>query len=94
VEESSSAGRRFTVLHSWCRRRRRRRIGDLGTETSLNAKLDAALAALEAGNTTDACGSLGAMIDQITAPIGKKISAADAAALIADVDRMRAVIGC
>jgi hypothetical protein len=34
------------------------------------------------------------MINQITAQIGKKISAADAAALIADVDRMRAVIGC
>jgi alpha-tubulin suppressor-like RCC1 family protein len=65
-----------------------------GTETSLTAKLDAAVASLAAGNTSAACGQLDAMINQITAQIDKKISAAHAATLIADINRIRAVVGC
>ncbi|HVE77384.1 MAG TPA: HYR domain-containing protein, partial [Gemmatimonadaceae bacterium] len=65
-----------------------------GTETSLKAKLDAALASLVAGNTSAACGQLDAMINQITAQIDKKITQAHAQTLIDEIDRIRAVIGC
>jgi hypothetical protein len=65
-----------------------------GTETSLKAKLEAALAALAAGNTSAACGQLDAMVNQINANVPTKISRADADALIADINRIQAAIGC
>jgi hypothetical protein len=65
-----------------------------GTETSVQAKLSAALDALNAHNLADACGSLGALINQINAQTGKKISFADAQALIATVQRIRSAAGC
>jgi hypothetical protein len=65
-----------------------------GTETSVQAKLSAALDALNAHNVVDACGSLGALINQINAQTGKKISLADAQALIAVVQRIRSAAGC
>lgn len=65
-----------------------------GTETSVQAKLSAALDALNARNVVDACGSLGALINQINAQAGKKISFGDAQALIATVQRIRSAAGC
>lgn len=65
-----------------------------GTETSVQAKLSAALDALNARNVVDACGSLGALINQINAQAGKKISFADAQALLATVQRIRSAAGC
>jgi hypothetical protein len=65
-----------------------------GTETSVQAKLSAALTALAAHNLSDACGSLGALINQINAQTGKKISAADAQVLIMTVQRIRSAAGC
>jgi hypothetical protein len=49
---------------------------------------------LNAHNVVDACGSLGALINQINAQTGKKISLADAQALIAVVQRIRSAAGC
>jgi HYR domain/PA domain len=65
-----------------------------GTETSVQAKLSAALGALSARNLSDACGSLGALINQINAQTGKKISLTDAQALMATVQRIRSAAGC
>jgi alpha-D-ribose 1-methylphosphonate 5-triphosphate synthase subunit PhnG len=65
-----------------------------GTETSVQAKLAAALDALNAHDVVDACGSLGALINQISAQTGKKISLADAQALIATAQRIRSAAGC
>lgn len=65
-----------------------------GTETSLEQKLAAALAALAAGERDAACGLLQALINQVNAQSGKKITAADAAVLIAEAERIRAVLGC
>lgn len=65
-----------------------------GTETSLLAKLNAAFDSLAAGSTTAACGTLNAMINQIDAQTGTKISATAAATLINDINRIRGAIGC
>ena len=65
-----------------------------GTETSVQAKLSAALDALNAHDVVDACGSLGALINQINAQTGKKISLSDAQALLATVQRIRSAAGC
>jgi hypothetical protein len=65
-----------------------------GTETSLKAKLEAALAALAAGNKSAACGQLDAMVNQINANVPTRISRADADALIGDINRIQAATGC
>jgi len=66
-----------------------------GTATSLTTKLDAALAAANAGDVTTACAKLQAFINETQAQAGKrKISQADATALIAEAQRIRAVLGC
>lgn len=65
-----------------------------GTETSVQAKLSAALTALSATNLSDACGSLNALINQINAQAGKKISVGDAQILITTVQRIRSAAGC
>jgi Right handed beta helix region len=54
-----------------------------GTENSLLAKLNAALASVNQGNTESARGQLGAFINEVSAQSGKKIPAQQAAALIA-----------
>jgi alpha-tubulin suppressor-like RCC1 family protein len=65
-----------------------------GTTKSLEAKLNSALAALEAGNTAGACAALAAFINEVNAQAGKKISASDAAALIAEATVIMGQIGC
>lgn len=72
---------------------------DLGlapsTSTSLQAKLNSALAALDAGNTAEACASLQAFINALNAQAGKKkVSTADAAALIETANAIRTQLGC
>lgn len=64
------------------------------TATSAVKLLDDATAALAAGTTPPACGKLGAVANKILAKSGKDITAVDAAALIGDLDRIRAVAGC
>jgi len=65
-----------------------------GTATSLTTKLDAALAAANAGDIATACATLQDFINETQAQAGKKISTADAASLIAAAQRIRAVLGC
>src|SRR6266576_4319752 len=65
-----------------------------GTATSLTTKLDAALAAANAGDVATACARLQDFISETQAQAGKKISTADAASLIAAAQRIRAVLGC
>jgi len=65
-----------------------------GTATSLTTKLDAALAAANAGDFATACVRLQDLINETQAQAGKKISTADAASLIAAAQRIRAVLGC
>jgi ELWxxDGT repeat protein len=66
-----------------------------GTKKSLLAKLDAAMAAIGAGDDSEACDELKAFVNQVKAQAGKKqISAGQAAALIADAEQISDVIGC
>jgi hypothetical protein len=65
-----------------------------GTQTSLDAKLSAALAALAAGDTADACTDLASLISEARAQSGKKLSVDDANQVISNVQQIRAVIGC
>ena len=54
-----------------------------GTQNSLNSKLQAAVAAVQRGNTNAAANQLNAFINQLQAQAGKEISASSAAALSA-----------
>lgn len=65
-----------------------------GTENSLLAKLNAALAALAAGDTKTACNNLDAFINEVQAQSGKKIPAPDAAALIKLAEEIKTALGC
>jgi hypothetical protein len=67
---------------------------DRGTENSLTSMLDAALKALQAGDTATACGSLTALINHAQAQSGKKLTVARADEIIALATRIRNAIGC
>ena len=61
---------------------------------SLNAKLNGILAAINAGQTANACTQLNAFINEVNAQKGKKISVSDASALIAAAENVKTAIGC
>jgi hypothetical protein len=65
-----------------------------GIKNSLEAKLDAVLAALDGGRVGSACNQLGAFIHEVNAQTGKAITSADAAALIAAATQIQAALGC
>jgi hypothetical protein len=66
-----------------------------GTSTALQAKLNDVLSAATGGDTASACTALNDFISQVRAQQGKKkISAQDAAELIADAQRIQKVLGC
>jgi hypothetical protein len=65
-----------------------------GIQTSLLAKLNAALAKVQGSQAGPACSDLSAFISQVSAQSGKAIAAADADALIAKATQIRAVLGC
>ena len=65
-----------------------------GIETSLDAKLRDALAALDASNAALACTALQDVINQVSALSGKKLTPADAADILAQVGVIRTQIGC
>ncbi len=50
--------------------------------------------AARAGAVGTTCSQLGAFINEVNAQAGKSITAADAAALMTAVSRIRAVLGC
>jgi hypothetical protein len=66
----------------------------VGPGTSLLSKAQAAQAALAAGNVTDACGFLGAMINEARAQSGQRLTVTQARQIIADATRIRAVLAC
>jgi hypothetical protein len=65
-----------------------------GTRISLLAKLQTALALVQANDTAAACATLAAFINEVTSHSGKDISVADADALIAKATQIRTVLGC
>lgn len=67
---------------------------DLSSQGGLGAKQQAALADVRAGNTNAACGVLGAYANQVRALAGKKLSADEAAQLLAAVGRIETLLGC
>ncbi|HKA19487.1 MAG TPA: FG-GAP-like repeat-containing protein [Blastocatellia bacterium] len=65
-----------------------------GTKTSINAKLQAALAALQSGNIATACIKLQDFLNEVSAQREKKIPAQLADALTNTVIQIRAELGC
>jgi len=69
-------------------------LSPVGIKRSLNANLQAALDALQAGDTFAACSKLQDFINQVNAQKGKKLPAALADSLIATSDQIRSQLGC
>ena len=67
-------------------------VQGVGTGTSLADKIFLAQAYLAAGDITDASSTLDAFINEVTAQSGKSIPAGQAAELIADAQRIQALI--
>lgn len=65
-----------------------------GSESSMVAKVNAALNSIASGNTTAACGQLQALIKEAQAQSGKKLAASDAAKIIAAAQKIMTSIGC
>jgi len=65
-----------------------------GASRSLDAKLEAALAAWQAGDTAGACTALSDFLNEVRAQTGKKLTAAQAQQLSAAANDIRALIGC
>jgi CSLREA domain-containing protein len=66
-----------------------------GTANSLQVKLNSVSAALQAGDTSGACASLRSFISEVRAQAGKKkLSATQAAALIAQATALMTDLGC
>lgn len=66
----------------------------VGPGTSLADKIASVQSYLAAGHASDACGTLGAFINQVKAQTGKSIPAVQAGGLIAAAQRIEAVIPC
>lgn len=69
-------------------------VQGIHTGNSLSEKLANAKQDVVQGNTSAACGTLGAFVNEASAQRGKKIPAAQADQLIAGAQRVQAVIGC
>ncbi len=65
-----------------------------GLQTSLDAKLQDALSAVNAGNTATACSDLTDFISEVHAQSGKKLTLAQADQLIAAATQIQVVLGC
>jgi hypothetical protein len=66
----------------------------VGPGGSLAGKLNAALALASGGDTAAACGTLAALRNEVRAQMGKKITAATAAAILEAVTEVEAALGC
>jgi hypothetical protein len=65
-----------------------------GIARSLDAKLEAALNAWQAGDTVGACDALTAFLNEVRAQAGKKLTEAQAQQVTAAANDIRAQIGC
>ena len=63
-------------------------------QTGLDAKLQAALSAVNAGHTTAACSDLSAFISQVKTQSGKGLTVSQANQLIAAAQQIQAVLAC
>ena len=61
---------------------------------SLNTKLNDILAAINAGQTANACSNLDAFINEVNAQKGKKISVAEANAFNTAAQDIKTALGC
>jgi streptogramin lyase len=69
-------------------------VAGVGPGTSLAAKVASVQSDLTANDTSDACGTLGAFISEVTAQTGKSIKPPKPAMLIADAQHIEAAIPC
>jgi streptogramin lyase len=69
-------------------------VQGVGTGTSLADKITQAQAYLAAGDITDTCTTLNAFVNQVRAQSGKSIPAGQASQLIANAQRIQAVLNC
>lgn len=67
---------------------------DGGTFTSLNAKLRSLQTAIASGDTAAACSALRDFLNQVNALTGKKLTPAQAAALISTATQLQQALGC
>jgi hypothetical protein len=67
---------------------------DRGTEKGLQSRLQLALTDLGAGDVTGACAAMQDFINFVSSKTPKKVTSAQAAALIASATGIRALIGC
>ena len=67
---------------------------DLGIETSLRAKVKAAMKALDANDKAAACSSLQDLISAANAQSGKKLTPQQATDIVAGATKLRGMIGC
>jgi hypothetical protein len=65
-----------------------------GIKNSLRAKLNAAQAAINAGDTATACAKLADFINECQAQSGKKLAVSQASQLIAGANKIRVSLGC
>jgi hypothetical protein len=65
-----------------------------GTETSLNAKLQAALTAVNAGQTASACSAISDFINEVHAQSGKKLTVDQANQLLNAAAAIQPSLGC
>lgn len=66
----------------------------LGTQTSLDAKLQTALTALGSGNSTAACKNLTAFTNEVWAQARHGLTTSQANELLDEANRLEAVLGC
>jgi hypothetical protein len=66
----------------------------LGTTTSLNAKVNAALVALNGNDTATACSNLADLISAVQAQSGKRLTVAQANSIISAATQVRSQLGC
>ncbi|MHB1988308.1 MAG: choice-of-anchor Q domain-containing protein [Acidimicrobiales bacterium] len=69
-------------------------VQGVGPGKSLAEKVDVAQSSLVAGNIAKTCSTLGAFINEVRAQAGKKIGSSQARQLIADAQRIQAVLSC
>lgn len=69
-------------------------VDGVGPGRSLAAKVRNAQAALARGDTGAACNVLGAFVNEVQAQSGNSLTTDEAAELVADATRIRAVLGC
>jgi hypothetical protein len=69
-------------------------VQGVGPGTSLGDKVQSAQSYLASGDVADTCSTLTAFINEVKAQSGKNIPVAQASQLIADAQRIQAVLAC